>query len=397
MSVTVDRELAVPRAAETTRAAAVPWYLSAVSLASTSVIIGLLWDISWHRSIGRDAFLTPAHLAIYLGAVIAGIACGTLALKTTFAGTEADRAVAVRFWGFRAPLGAWVCIWGSFAMLTSAPFDNWWHNAYGLDVEILSPPHTLLGLGMIGIEIGAMLMVLAYQNRSGDRGGPLPRLYVYCAGIALLMAATFVWEYTGFANSMHSALFYRVIALALPVFLIAPARAGRLRGSATGVALVYSGLTLAMAWILPFFPATPMLAPVYNPVTYFQPPTFPLLLVAPAILFDLMLHRDDGRRDWALAAVMGIVFVLLMLAVQWPFADFLISPAARNRIFVGDHWSYSSHLGPWRYRYWDLDVGANGAWSGVKFASGIAIAILTATLTSRLGLAWGRWMRTVQR
>src|SRR5204863_3233934 len=127
-------------------------------------------------------------VAIYLGAVIAGLACGTLALKTTFAGSEAERAVAVRFWGFRAPLGAWVCIWGSFAMLTSAPFDNWWHDAYGLDVQILSPPHVVLGLGMIGIEIGAMLMVLASQNRAGTAAGPLRWLYVYCAGIALLMA-----------------------------------------------------------------------------------------------------------------------------------------------------------------------------------------------------------------
>src|SRR5262245_141826 len=101
---------------------AVPWHLLAVTFASTCIVVGLLWDISGHRTIGRDAYLPPAHLAIYLGAVIAGIACGTLALKTTFAASEPERAVAVRFWGFRAPLGAWVCIWGSFAMLTSAPF-----------------------------------------------------------------------------------------------------------------------------------------------------------------------------------------------------------------------------------------------------------------------------------
>src|SRR5262245_19392915 len=119
------------------RAAALPWYLSAMLAGSTSIVVGLLWDISWHMTIGRDTFWTPAHLAIYLGGVLAGIACGWLALKTTFAGTAAERAVSVLFWGFRAPLGAWVAIWGAFAMLTSAPFDDWWHNAYGLDVEIL--------------------------------------------------------------------------------------------------------------------------------------------------------------------------------------------------------------------------------------------------------------------
>ena len=379
------------------RGASVPWSLVAVTLASTSVIVGLLWDISWHRTIGRDTFLTPAHVAIYLGAVIAGLACGTLALRTTFAGSASERASAVTFWGFRAPLGAWVCIWGTFAMLTSAPFDNWWHNAYGLDVEILSPPHAVLGVGMIAIQIGAMLMVLAQQNRSGEAAGPLRWMYVYCAGIALLMVATMVWEYTGFANSMHSALFYRVAAIALPAFIIAPARAGRMRWPATAVALVYMGLTLAMAWILPLIPATPRLAPVYNPVTHLAPPTFPLLLVVPAFCFDLLMRRAGERRDVALAAAMGVVFVVSLLLVQWPFADFLLSPAARNPFFAADHWDYSSQLGPWRYRYWDLDEAGPGQWSAVKFWSGIALATGIAIVTSWLGLARGRWMKSVQR
>ena len=72
------------------------------------------------------------------------------------------------FWGFRAPLGAWICIWGCGAMLTSAPFDNWWHNAYGLDVRIISPPHTVLALGIFSIVVGALLLTLAQQNRADD-------------------------------------------------------------------------------------------------------------------------------------------------------------------------------------------------------------------------------------
>jgi hypothetical protein len=62
----------------------------------------------------------------------------------------------VRFWRFfQAPLGAWVCIWGTIMMITSAPFDNWWHNAYGLDVKIISPPHIILALGLLDITHGA--------------------------------------------------------------------------------------------------------------------------------------------------------------------------------------------------------------------------------------------------
>src|SRR5207244_7238668 len=106
-------------------------------------------------------------------------------------------------------------------------------------------------------------------------------LYVYCAGIALLMAATIAWEYTGFPNMMHSTLFYKVSAAVFPLFMIGPARAAAVRWPATAIAAVYTGLTLAMMWILQLFPATPQLGPIYNPVDHMQPPTFPLLLIAP--------------------------------------------------------------------------------------------------------------------
>ena len=48
--------------------------------------------------------------------------------------------------------GRFLAGWGGIAMLTSAPFDNWWHAAYGLDVKIVSPPHALLILGMRGMS-----------------------------------------------------------------------------------------------------------------------------------------------------------------------------------------------------------------------------------------------------
>src|SRR5213082_2227122 len=106
-------------------------------LGATSIVVGILWDISWHRTIGRDTFWTPAHMAIYLGGLLGGLTCGWLVIRTTFFATPQEQGGAVRLWGFRGPLGAWITIWGAIAMITSAPFDNWWHNAYGIDVKIL--------------------------------------------------------------------------------------------------------------------------------------------------------------------------------------------------------------------------------------------------------------------
>src|SRR6185503_19515679 len=89
----------------------------AVLIAAALIAIGLIWDIAWHRSVGRDTFWTPPHMVEYAAALIVGAACGWLILRSSFGGTGTDRGRMVRFWGFHGPLGAWVAVWGSLAML----------------------------------------------------------------------------------------------------------------------------------------------------------------------------------------------------------------------------------------------------------------------------------------
>src|SRR5881275_1229760 len=97
-----------------TKAYRLPWYFYLLVCGAAFIPVGVLWDISWHSTIGRDTFWTPAHILTYLGGLIPGLACGWLALKTHFFGSPEERAASVSFWGFRAPLGAWVVIWGTF-------------------------------------------------------------------------------------------------------------------------------------------------------------------------------------------------------------------------------------------------------------------------------------------
>jgi hypothetical protein len=373
----------------TTESAAAPWSIYAVLFASLSVILGVIWDISWHRSIGRDTFWTPAHLAIYTGGIVAGLTCGWVALQTTFAGSETDRGTAVRFWGFRAPFGAWVCIWGTFAMVTSAPFDDWWHNAYGLDVKIISPPHILLAAGIAAIQTGAMLMALAWQNRAvGDRRR-LGRLYLLGAGLLLLLVATVASEHTQ-RWGMHQAHFYQVSAGAFLFFIISSARASVARWPATTVALVYTLLTMFMMIVMPLFSAQPLLGPIYVQVDHFMPTDFPLLLIGPAFALDLVLQRVRGLiNDWLLALIASLVFVAAFLAVQYPFADFLMTPAARN-------WFFVSHRMPY-----GIDPAMQARWYRLNppdnLAVGLSIAVVIGYVSARCGLWWGNWMSRVQR
>ena len=223
------------------RIAAVPWYVWCAVFANTSSMIGVHWDISWHRSIGRDTFWTPAHVAIYLCGVLAGLSSAYMILSATFSRSAGQlRDAGVCIWGFRGPLGAFIMAWGGIAMLTSAPFDDWWHSAYGLDVRIISPPHTLLAMGIFNIQLGAIMLILGHMNRTGEGEGArtLRWLYLYMGGLAVVNMSTFIMEYT-FRVNMHSGIYYRSIGLAIPFFLFAVSGSARVKWATTKVALIY--------------------------------------------------------------------------------------------------------------------------------------------------------------
>jgi hypothetical protein len=371
-----------------------PWYCVAVVLCAACMPIGILWDISWHLSIGRDTFWTPAHLMVYFGGALPGFICGWLVLKNTFHPDPIERAATVRLWGFRGSIGGWVVILGSFTMLLAGPFDDWWHNAYGLDVQIISPPHAVLSLGIYFVAIGGLLLVASWRNRSEQWNWLGTLLFLFACGAILTKMTIFITEYI-YPNQQHTARFYRIACLHLPFWLVVAARASRFRWAATGTAAVYVIILVTMIWILPLFPAQPKLAPIYNPVTHMVPPPFPLLLILPALGIDLLMRYAGGRggfwRDTALAAGIAALFLGLLLAAQWPFSRFLLSPAARNWFFAGDAmWGYGDHLNEWRTQFWHTDE------SPLTIGS-IIIAICLAALASRLALGFGNWVGKVRR
>ena len=355
-------------------------------------MVGTHWDISWHRSIGRDTFWTPAHIAIHMCGVLAGISSGYLILSTTLRMDAPLRKCSVRMWGFRGPLGAFIAAWGGVAMITSAPFDNWWHNAYGLDVKILSPPHMVLAAGIFAVHAGALLLILGQMNRAeGASRKRLKILFLYVGGMILVCLTVLQMEIT-YRSTMHTAHFYRVVSLVVPLVLAAVARASRFRWAATCVAGVYTAFLLLMNWILPLFPAEPKLGPVYYPVTQFVPPEFPLLIVVPALALDLLWRSTESWGRWRQAIVSGVVFLAVFAAVQWPFADFLMSSAARNWFFGTKYFGYYVAPGSAyaRYRFYPAEPAAG-------FAQEAFLALVLAIAMSWLGLSWGAWMRRVRR
>jgi hypothetical protein len=374
------------------KSAPIPWYLWCAALAVTSVTIGAHWDVSWHRSIGRDSFWTPAHMAIYLCGVLAGICCGYLILSTTIRRSAPMMASSVGVLGFRGPLGAFVAAWGGIAMLTSAPFDNWWHNAYGLDVKIVSPPHSLLMLGIWAVCIGALFLIVSAMNRAeGSQFRHLQWLMLYLAGLMLVLSMFFRMEYTWHIYQ-HGSGCYIAVAIGTPLYFAAIHVCSRHRWAATWMSAIYTVFIIGLILILPLFPAEPKLGPVFQHVTQFIPPDFPVLILVPAIAFDLLLTYTERWKPWLLSLVSAPVFVLTFVAVQWPFANFLMTKASANRFFGTMYFDYGTPS--WSHAV--LRQFADPE-HGLVLWEGLLLAMLYAAISTWLGLGLGRWMRKIQR
>jgi len=393
-SISVASRVQARAGAQVSAAAdSIPWYIWSCLLAVISSVIGGAWDISWHESIGRDSFWTTPHIFIQLCGVISGICCGYLILSTTFQKNSPLRANSISMWGFKGPMGAFLCAWGGVCMITSAPFDNWWHAAYGLDVKILSPPHVLLALGMTGIRFGTVVMIISEMNRAqGEYRARLERLLFFAFIFLLGMTIGIAQEYT-LRFFMHGATFYLVAALIAPILLAAIAAATKHPWAATITTAMYTATHLGFTWILPLVPAEPKLGPVYQKITHLIPPDFPLLLIVPAIVFDLVRRRVGGWSRWAQAAALGAAFLASFLAVQWPFADFLMSPASRNWIFAtGDIPYFAGPRSPWM-----RNVFIHTEPTVTSFWIHMGVAVVAAVVMTEIGTRWGEWMRQIRR
>ncbi|HEY6273971.1 MAG TPA: hypothetical protein VIX19_18470 [Terriglobales bacterium] len=372
-------------------AASIPWPLLVGAAAITSIVFGLYWDISWHMTIGRDTFWTPAHLAIQFGALLAAVSCGYLVLHTTFGSDAPARDASVGLWGLRGPFGAFLAAWGGATMMISAPFDNWWHDSFGLDVQIVSPPHMVLATGIFFVGIGMLVLMAGPKNRAeGQAKVQLERLFLYIGAVLLTLYLMLSIEYTDFGG-MHNARFYKAVSFGTPLLLATLARGSGLRWAATKAAIFYFVVCVIAVWVFPLFPAHAKLGPVYTNVTHMVPLQFPLLMFVPALAVDWIVQHMKDRNKLALALALGTAFLAVTMAVHWEFARFMISPWAKNWVFGTIYFPYFQAPSNYHYSYefWSDQAGA--------FWPSMGIAWFAACVSSLVGLQIGDWLRRLKR
>ena len=320
-----------------------------LSAAAVAVPMSLLWDFSWESTVGVDQVWGPPHVATYAAVALAALA-----------------AIALVWRNPRREIGAWVVLWGALAFVTAFVFDRWWQAGYGLAAGIWHPPQLVKAVAFFAIVCGA------WWRPSPRSAGPV---------LAMIAVVTLA---ANFANLQHGAAFFQIACATYPVVLVATAVAGGGRFPAARAALVCMALQAALVWLLPLVKGSPEGGPVYHPRTTLLPPPFPLLLVAPALALDCMMRAR--RSGWLAAAEGGLAFFVVFAAVQWPFASFLLTPAADHWFFAGGgrHWPFfmpltaEMHTSFWPDTLFDLKNSA--------------VALALACASARLGLWLGAWL-----
>ncbi len=271
-----------------------PLLLTLLMLGFALALFGTYWDDAWHTEKGRDSFLVPPHVALYVGITLAGGALAVWALLN------------IRSRGVRRTLRSpslLLALLGVGTTLGAAPIDNAWHLAFARDAVIWSPPHMLGVAGTLAIA-AAMLLELSAARTPGGRFAAL------AAGAGVVAAGSIpVLEYETDVPQFDLALYLPILSLGSALALGLVRRALRVSFSASLVAAAH---LVAMSVIAATLVALSM-----------PPPLLPAL-VLPALAVDWAARR---RLSTASA---GALFAAVLFAAYVPYLDLL-----KNDVFLG--------------------------------------------------------------
>ena len=266
-----------------------PWLVGIALSGFLLAIFGTYWDDAWHTEKGRDTFLAAPHIALYAGISLAG---GALALWALFAARRTGWRDALRHPALLLAAS------GIAITFVAAPADNAWHEAFGRDAVIWSPPHMLGVAGSLAIAAGLLLELAPGSRSRAERAAAL-----LAAAAVVAVAAIPVLEYETDVPQFDLAFYLPALAAgaAFAFGLVRLALPGP--WPATRAALAYTAVMALVGVIL---------------LTAEMPAPLLPLLVAPALVFDLA----TARLPRPLAAA---VFALGVYAAYVPYLNWIKS------------------------------------------------------------------------
>lgn len=179
------------------------------ALGAVTALFGTYWDDAWHTDKGRDEFFIAPHLTLYGGVLVSGLVvagwmlAGWRGRRYSVAGTLASLR--------RAPAAA-LALLGAVVTVVSAPIDNIWHEWYGRDAVLWSPPHMLAVAGSATLAVG----ILAGVSRTERAGAVRPLLAAAALGSLLVP----VLEFDSDVPQFPVATYWPVVTAGMVLFLL---------------------------------------------------------------------------------------------------------------------------------------------------------------------------------
>src|SRR5947209_553176 len=308
--------------------------------------LGLAWDRQWHDWVGRDRFWIPPHIMLYTGIGAAGLVALAVVLIDTMryhrkaVGADDDSTIPV-FRFFHGPLGFVLLGFGTLTDLIAAPFDNYWHELYGIDVTLWSPFHIMGTLGGILIGIGIIYVFASeavHERLTEHRVRRFLGLNAPQWGTLIFLAA--FMEFALPALTAFNAL--SLGALSIPSYplllalvsacLIGAMQITRKPGAATLTALLLWLLSLGtqafIPWALRFsvgmfgFTFRYGVTPTFNYTIALMPLLFLLCaLLVDAVAYWQSRHEEESdvslRYGWLLGILMAVLAVFIPPVLVW--------------------------------------------------------------------------------
>lgn len=256
------------------------------SLGLVAALFATYWDDSWHTDRGRDDFAIAPHLLLY-GGVLAALV-----------------AVAAWFTDARRTNGSWrldrttdrpllLALAGAVVAIASAPVDNAWHELFGRDAVLWSPPHLLGVAGTLTLTVG----MLAGLRLSEGRAASVARLFVAAGVIGALQIP--VLEYDSDVPQFPVAWYLPVAVVGLGFAAVLLDLLTTERWAITKAAALYLALRVA---VVGFLSATGFSGTIVAPA------------LVPLALYEALRGRSQTIRLGALAISAPLVWWVAIAA-----------------------------------------------------------------------------------
>lgn len=273
------------------------------SLGTITQVLAGYWDVYSHRLIFKsDPWWNPAHLTLYIGVAILllGIAMGLRRHGE-------DRKVARTYF-----LGYKLAALGAAMELVAGGWNEIWHNVLNLKDPPISPPHSLLTVGMMLASFGATIglsldyAVIREVGRRLRKFLTISALVLSFLSIWLVSSGGFIFVSGVYEHPAYRLIMVSMLSIITPLVLLPLIMVSRRLGYASLLGLLY-------AFVNWFFLVVYFRIPYYHPLSFLGPMAMDI-----AFFLSRPILKEEGR-----CILVGLISSLLLSVTYHPFGPSL--------------------------------------------------------------------------